>query len=657
MESVHSQPPVHYRERKNEAPCGGLDNVDNGCQMVFVRMEPGRKLCFLCVKLKDSANSGANIAEIRASYTQCGECGICGTTVTDPCGTCRRADNFEKGVPDHDRETAAERRRANLDGKLLNRSDNPDVGTAVPLQELQAIRATQGFSAPTQRAQVPHCTIYYECRRSDAAKHVDQMLGTGVIFFPEVNTMLSLRSRIVKEVNGRWTEFYSAPLLEEETALRAPNNYVFPKDDLVMTVAQWYQSYSRPEYRDTYIVLPKHPQRKGKQNSKLCSFSLELYIYVGQYAARTADSEVLGSGRAGTKRKTSTPAVAVSRVGSPSSKRVRETTSSQPVRQTLRSMFVGDGNLLAQPPSAISAVKIQFKKTTCLISEGSGSPTLIEESSFLSGFLETRPLDLNAGDRGIAKDVYGLRIGTRSYVAKKLVNVGGGRSEDIPLSKTINVLTADLIRLKRMGYFADKFKTLAYDHGVDVAEFDVSDAFLIKSYKPKPSTVTPAEHADGGNDEDTTDVASTEEVSAVYLVEPLRLSTTVVKFSGTFGSTTRNDLRSLTVSAYAHYVAEQTACRYVFADIQGSNNANSSGKLSLTLFDPMTHTAEGTSGIGNHGRKGLEDFVSNHTCNHICSALQLALPEIMQNTLDEIFSTQGRAASGDQENPSDEDED
>ena len=47
--------------------------------------------------------------------------------------------------------------------------------------------------------------------------------------------------------------------------------------------------------------------------------------------------------------------------------------------------------------------------------------------------------------------------------------MGGGRSEEIPLSKAVNVLTADLIRLKRMGYFAEKFKTLAYDRRVDIA--------------------------------------------------------------------------------------------------------------------------------------------------------------------------------------------
>ena len=58
------------------------------------------------------------------------------------------------------------------------------------IDEMQAIRAAQGIGSPAHKVQVNHCTVYYECRRSDSAKHIDQMLGTGVMSFPEVNTML-----------------------------------------------------------------------------------------------------------------------------------------------------------------------------------------------------------------------------------------------------------------------------------------------------------------------------------------------------------------------------------------------------------------------------------------------------------------------------------
>ena len=101
-------------------------------------------------------------------------------------------------------------------------------------------------------------------------------------------------------------------------------------------------------------------------------------------------------------------------------------------------------------------------------------------------------------------------------------------------------------------------------------EFDVSEAFLIKSYKLGSLVAeVPLPEQDNRVYDDEAGAELIEEVSGVYLAEPLRLTTTVVKFSGTLGSTTRSDLRSLTVTAFAHYVAVQTACRYIFADIQG----------------------------------------------------------------------------------------
>ena len=66
--TVDHQPPIHYRPRSNEVPCGGFENVDDGCQGLFTRMEAGRKLCFLCAKLKDSNNSATDVAEIQVDF-------------------------------------------------------------------------------------------------------------------------------------------------------------------------------------------------------------------------------------------------------------------------------------------------------------------------------------------------------------------------------------------------------------------------------------------------------------------------------------------------------------------------------------------------------------------------------------------------------------
>lgn len=65
---------------------------------------------------------------------------------------------------------------------------------------------------------------------------------------------------------------------------------------------------------------------------------------------------------------------------------------------------------------------------------------------------------------------------------------------------------------------------------------------------------------------------STIDFKQVFLVEPRRLSTAVLKFSGTLGVTSRSEKRSATMTAFSHWVIEGTACQYMFADIQGALN-------------------------------------------------------------------------------------
>ena len=92
---------------------------------------------------------------------------------------------------DQDRDRSAQRRHTNLAVKMNKpaSSDVPgSVGTATSVPELQAIRAAQGIGS-SERAQ-SYYSVYFECRRSDSTKHIDQMLGTGVICFPDTQTML-----------------------------------------------------------------------------------------------------------------------------------------------------------------------------------------------------------------------------------------------------------------------------------------------------------------------------------------------------------------------------------------------------------------------------------------------------------------------------------
>ena len=63
--------------------------------------------------------------------------------------------------------------------------------------------------------------------------------------------------------------------------------------------------------------------------------------------------------------------------------------------------------------------------------------------------------------------------------------------------------------------------------------------------------------------------SDTRVLASVYLVEPRRASSAVLKFLGTLSAQNRQDKRSATVMAFSHFVIEDTACQYMFADIQG----------------------------------------------------------------------------------------
>ena len=58
-------------------------------------------------------------------------------------------------------------------------------------------------------------------------------------------------------------------------------------------------------------------------------------------------------------------------------------------------------------------------------------------------------------------------------------------------------------------------------------------------------------------------------LSTAYLVEPLRATTTVTKFSGTLGASQKTDKLSCTIQAFVHFIATRTGCKLVFADVQG----------------------------------------------------------------------------------------
>ncbi|KAJ7264716.1 kinase-like domain-containing protein, partial [Mycena rebaudengoi] len=82
------------------------------------------------------------------------------------------------------------------------------------------------------------------------------------------------------------------------------------------------------------------------------------------------------------------------------------------------------------------------------------------------------------------------------------------------------------------------------------------------------------------------------------------------------------DLRSLTISAFAHFVFGYSDRQMVFADLLGTPS-RVRGCDGLVLFDLMTHTLPGSCGVGDFGKEGINTFIQDHKCNAVCFGLQL----------------------------------
>ncbi|KAJ7752843.1 hypothetical protein DFH07DRAFT_774354 [Mycena maculata] len=115
----------------------------------------------------------------------------------------------------------------------------------------------------------------------------------------------------------------------------------------------------------------------------------------------------------------------------------------------------------------------------------------------------------------------------------------------------------------------------------ELADFSISEVFMIQIQNDSEA-----------NDE--TDLAD------AYLVEPLRASSVVQKFTGTFGASQDTDKLTCTMLVFNHFIMADTVCSLAFANLQGSRH-----KGSLIIFDPMTHTIHGKSEPGDHGHKGI----------------------------------------------------
>ncbi|KAF9502151.1 hypothetical protein BDN71DRAFT_1500301 [Pleurotus eryngii] len=413
--------------------------------------------------------------------------------------------------------------------------------------------------------------------------------------------MLGLREGILKDLNARWVGRHVSNLRLEETELRVKGNMALHPDDDALTIRQWYNKNAKAEMRSAYIAIPTG---MGKA-TKGTSFAVEIFVDMDLYLVRTREEEESELQTVGQKRKASGTRGA--------SKRAKSLTSHAP----LESCF-DNGSTINSLPLVKPATTIYFTRIICTIDANTSAPSLSEADTVEAGLLERDELEVASSSEGRTKKLYGIIIEGQQYVAKKLVNAGEGLVEGgVPVATALKCLTTDIVRLMRLRSFMDQFYARAREYGAEVANLRVSDGFLIKVFETKPNNAE----------------VNRPSVQAVYLVEPRRASTVAFKFTGTMSISSNRDKRTQTVLAFIHYVLQITACKYMFADMQGSLEILADQQQSvMVLFDPMTHTPEKLLGLGDHGLAGIQKFIKFHQCSTICRRLQLCGNERLAST-------------------------
>ncbi|KAJ7810136.1 kinase-like domain-containing protein [Mycena leptocephala] len=210
------------------------------------------------------------------------------------------------------------------------------------------------------------------------------------------------------------------------------------------------------------------------------------------------------------------------------------------------------------------------------------------------------------------------------YVAKQFFKLTAADSDlfesEVSVEANRVEVEGEITRLAMGTWFLNGFYRLCKAHGDVSVDTNIAfaDAFLAIEVDCPSMASGVAQITD-------------KEEGLTWLVEHKR-PTTVIKFSGTLVHRShRRDRRSATISAFAHFVFGYSKGTLVVADLQGTPCLvrNNDG---LILFDLMTHTKDGDSGIGDFGEKGIKSFIDDHQCTDLCRALTLesSSPLVMQ---------------------------
>ncbi|KAJ6484712.1 kinase-like domain-containing protein [Mycena sanguinolenta] len=579
----------------------------DGCGLIFAgKTAPG--LCQRCILLDSLTPNTEQYTQAEAQL-QCRTCGISWKRLpfTDKCGSCHQKELAAAGIINHGLEVSRHARGQAFNIRT-NRQPKPNALAANPPQPTVDLNTAALDQFRNVGYNDADCVKVYAEVRLGATCKVNMRLGQTSRSYPPDTMMDEIKDELLAGWNVTWTKTKTYPIIKqvapifssspadnsvdrEQADWRFHGNQNIIRDSEHLAVLDFYQAHKTSGAQDAYFSkMPKHAAAmKGRV------LALEVWIDTPE------DDVSPPPGSAAKKRRGSTS--------------VEE--NDDPVKRP-RASGVGSTFTRRVPgPDPTKSTEISLTFAMVIVDTESCDVQLIWPD-IDPATTETALIGDEIAFSGKMKHCFKLSIGTEQYVAKRFFEIGAGK-EEVTMAENTSNLEYEALRCETASWFLSNFRTATEDRNMVVAKnFEITKYRLAQEVISPDSVPSPA----SGVVKEVFEAESVADRRIVWLLEPMRNSS-VTHYSGTMDHPAGQGQLAHTLSAFVHYSFQWSEGTVVFADVQGSSGRLSTNTMGIIIFDMMTHTPDGDSGVGDHGGKGIEKWRDQHDCNVFCKNLDL----------------------------------
>ncbi|KAF7344642.1 Kinase-like protein [Mycena venus] len=247
-----------------------------------------------------------------------------------------------------------------------------------------------------------------------------------------------------------------------------------------------------------------------------------------------------------------------------------------------------------------------------------------DESTTSNCLLQDTPFD-----QGKTKQVHKAIYDGLPWVAKRFCNIGAGEGQ-VDIQENLDQVVKEVTRLCKLGYFVTRFigeaqkQDVEIEQRIRVTDFKLGVEIVDNAVGPSTASGFSLEQYQAAQPNSDSDQLTSDRGLVTWLFEPRRYSK-VQHWSGTneYPPYHRHKLGS-TLNAFTHYAYLLSLESMIFCDLQTATIVDENGDGIHVLFDVMTHTLDGSSGVGDHGKTGIQTFLKKHECANRCENLHLS---------------------------------